>query len=76
MTTFFAVEDQPDHHVGDGGCPACSEQYPQPCACGGLMHGVVTDDPQAGTAWTATRCDQCGRSLDDVEEELGREPAG
>jgi hypothetical protein len=76
MTKMFAVNEEADHHVADPACAACSDEYPEPCPCGGLMHGVATDDTREGTAWATTKCDQCGRSEEDVEEELGREPAG
>jgi hypothetical protein len=38
------------------------------------MHGVTTEDTHAGTTWVTTKCEQCERSEEDVEEELGREP--
>jgi hypothetical protein len=76
MTKMFAVNEEADHHVGDLACPACSDESPEPCPCGGLMHGVATDDTREGTAWATTKCDRCGRSKEDVEEELGREPTG
>jgi hypothetical protein len=74
MTKMFAVNEEVDHHVGDATCPACSDEYPEPCPCAGLMHGVVTDDTREGKAWATTKCDRCGRSEEDIEEELGREP--
>ena len=74
MTKLFAVNDETDHHLGNAACPACSEGYPELCPCGGLMHGVTTEDTHAGTTWVTTQCEQCERSEEDVEEELGREP--
>jgi hypothetical protein len=74
MTKMFAVNEEVDHHVGDAQCPACADEYPEPCPCAGLMHGVVTDDTHEGKTWATTKCDRCGRSEEDVEEELGREP--
>lgn len=76
MTKMFAVNDEANHHVGEPACPACSEGYPELCTCGALMHGVVTEDTRAGTAWATTKCERCGQSQDEVEEELGREPTG
>ena len=73
---FFAVEEEPIHHAGDTQCPECLENYPEACVCGGLIHaedGAPEDeDDHAGPR---TRCDQCRRSQEDVEEDLGREPA-
>ena len=76
MTKMFAVNEEANHHVADPACAACSDEYPEPCPCGGLMHGMATDNTREGTAWETTKCDRCGRSEEDVEEELGREPAG
>jgi hypothetical protein len=44
VTKMFAVNDEADHHLGNSACPGCSEGYPEPCSCGGLMHGVTTED--------------------------------
>jgi hypothetical protein len=35
---LFTVGTEVNHHVGNGQCPECWEQYPEPCPCGGLMH--------------------------------------
>jgi hypothetical protein len=73
---FFAVEEEAIHHVGDTQCPACLEEYPEACRCGGLIH-AESGGPEAedGSVWLRTRCDQCRRSQEDIEEDLGREPA-
>lgn len=61
MARPFVLQDQV-HEGDDAQCPVCSTGYPQPCACGGLIHA-------AGTAlMSTTRCDSCGRSTDDFEE--------
>jgi hypothetical protein len=31
-------------------------------------------EDEGGDAWLVTRCDECGRSEDEIGEELGREP--
>ncbi len=66
---LFAVDETVTHHVGDQQCPACAEEYPEPCACGGLIHAEpgLLEDPD-GNAELATRCDQCRRTADDLEE--------
>jgi hypothetical protein len=72
---FFAVEEAATHHVGDAGCPACLEDYPEPCPCGGLIHAEAAGgEDEEGSVWLRTRCDQCHRSQEDVEEDVGREP--
>jgi hypothetical protein len=72
---LFAVDEEAIHHVGDARCPECIEEYPETCACGGLIHaesrGLEDED---GNPWVQTRCDQCRRAQEDVEEDLGREP--
>jgi hypothetical protein len=65
---LFTVAEQLDHHVGDTTCPACSETYPAPCPCGGLIHAAASDDADLdGNPIVATRCDQCGRSEDALD---------
>ena len=72
---LFAIDKDTIHRVGDGGCPECLEDYPEACGCGGLIHaeGAGPED-EDGNVWVRTRCDQCRRSADDVDEELGRNP--
>lgn len=81
MTRSLILEDQ-IHFSDDPECPACGSEYPQPCRCGGLMHGASAVET-AGESETvgaiegdseviATRCDACGRSEDDLAEEVGR----
>jgi hypothetical protein len=80
MASVFVLDDQT--HVGaDRQCPACASDYPQPCRCGGLMHGASADAVAEGSETTgaiegagaavSTRCDVCGRSEDDQAEEEG-----
>lgn len=71
----FAVGEQDSHHVGDAECSECWEEYPEVCVCGGLVHAEATgQEDEDGNVWVETRCDQCGRSEEEVAEELGREP--
>ena len=73
--TLFAIAEEAIHHVGDSGCPACFEDYPEPCVCGGLVHAEAAGaEDEDGNLPVRTRCDRCGRSTDDVDEELGRSP--
>src|SRR5204863_7630967 len=37
MKDFFLADEI--HGVGDAQCPMCLEEYPEPCGCGGLIHG-------------------------------------
>ena len=70
MGSSFVLEDQV-HFRDDRRCPACASEYPQPCRCGGLVHGAsglaaprgsetvgaIEGDSEA----VSTRCDACGR---------------
>ena len=68
MTQLFVLGTEANHRIGDHACPACEEDYPELCRCGGLIHATATSDEDAdGNAVLATACDTCGRS----EEELG-----
>jgi hypothetical protein len=74
-TTLFTIAEEANHERANPQCPECWEDYPEPCQCGGLIHaagGEVEDED--GNVWVTTMCDQCGRSEEDLEEELGREP--
>ena len=66
---LFTVGEVGGHGVGDQRCPACSEEYPEPCRCGGLMHATdsTAEDPD-GNVLLVTMCDQCGRSEDQLDE--------
>ena len=66
MTKTFMIEDEV-HAVDDVECPACPAQYPEPCPCGGLMHASGETAEQSETI-LVTRCDHCGRSMDDGGE--------
>jgi hypothetical protein len=66
MPGFFVIGDESTHVVADARCPECLEEYPKTCLCGGLMHAASGEADEGGADWPATRCDQCGRS----EEEL------
>ena len=66
MAELFAIGDETAHVVGDAGCPQCLEGYPEACPCGGLIHAASGEPDERGAEWPLTRCDQCGRS----EEEL------
>jgi len=66
---LFTVGDEANHHIGDAQCSECWEEYPTPCRCGGLIHaagGEVEDED--GNVWLTTKCDQCGRSEEQLEE--------
>jgi hypothetical protein len=63
----FAVGDDANHRVGIAHCPACAEDFPEPCRCGGLVHATALEDPDTNPVIT-TRCDQCGRSDEDLAE--------
>jgi hypothetical protein len=66
---LFEVGDVVNHHVGDAQCPECSEEYPEPCRCGGLMHASDTaDEDPDGNVVIVTLCDQCGRTEDQLDE--------
>lgn len=72
---LFAVGEETNHHVGDRQCPACWEDYPVPCRCGGLMHaGGPGEEDEDGNLWPVTRCDGCGRSEEEIEGALEVEP--
>lgn len=48
------------HKEGSLKCPECLWGYPQPCSCGGVVHGEkvrVNEDAYV----TVTECDKCGR---------------
>lgn len=69
---LFTIGDQVAHRVGDPGCGVCSEDYPEPCRCGGLIHATApedTDDQAGDDVTVLTQCDQCGRSEDQLTEE-------
>ena len=66
----FAVGEDLTHLVGNAHCPACVEDFPEPCRCGGLVHATALDlleDPDTNPVIT-TRCDQCGLSDEDLAE--------
>jgi hypothetical protein len=66
---LFTVGEAVNHEVGDQQCAECSEEYPEPCRCGGLMHAAAgaEEDPD-GNALLVTSCDRCGRSEDQLDE--------
>lgn len=69
MAESFLLEEE-IHHAGDARCPACLTDYPEPCPCGGLIHAAGDVDDDEGAVISTTRCDACGRSQDDLEEEV------
>ncbi len=70
------VDEEAVHHVGNTRCPGCIQEYPEACVCGGLLHAESGGpDDEDGSLSLRSRCDQCRRSQEDVEEDLGREPA-
>ena len=67
--TLFTVGEEANHHVGNTQCPECWEEYPEPCRCGGLMHAAGGPEEETdGNVQLTTRCDQCGRSEDQLDE--------
>lgn len=69
MAKLFMLGAETNHRVGDHACPSCEENYPEPCACGGLVHAVATSDEDAdGNPVLATSCDVCGRSNDELDK--------
>ena len=66
--TLFTVGEVVNHRRGDAGCPECSEEYPEPCRCGGLMHASDSseEDPD-GNLLLVTLCDRCGRTEDQLD---------
>jgi hypothetical protein len=79
MARSFILDDEV-HFCADPDCPACASEYPQPCRCGGLMHGGSALEPagepetvggiEGDSEAVSTRCDACGRSEDDLSEEV------
>ena len=70
MTELFTLDEQM-HHKGHPECPGCAEGYPEPCPCGGLIHATNGAVPEDSEGVPTTRCDQCGRSEEDLQEEVG-----
>jgi hypothetical protein len=69
MAKSFALGADDNHRVGDRACPSCEENYPEGCACGGLIHAAATNDEDAdGNRVLATACDVCGRSDEELDE--------
>ena len=69
MAKSFVLGADLDHRVGDPACGSCEENYPERCACGGLIHAAATSDQDAdGNGVLATACDVCGRSDDQLDE--------
>jgi len=69
MPDLFTLDDNV-HHVGDLECPGCVEGYPDPCACGGLMHASdALIDADSDIALT-TQCDRCHRAESDAEGQV------
>jgi len=67
MKRFFVIGDEIGHVVGDAECAQCPEDYPEPCPCGGLIHGALGEEDPGQAEWPATRCDRCGRAEDTIE---------
>lgn len=57
------------HTVGDAQCPMCLDEYPEPCECGGLIHGTAQDGDESEVI-VVTRCDGCGRSEEDLDTDV------
>ena len=69
MMATFTITTETVHHIADGQCPTCLEEYPEPCRCGGLVHGELGEEQDTdGNFLVATRCDRCGRNEDQLDE--------
>jgi hypothetical protein len=68
MARVFTLGTDTEHTVGAHDCPACPENYPEPCRCGGLMHAAIGDEDVEGNPTLITACDVCGRSEDQLDE--------
>jgi hypothetical protein len=65
----FSMGDDIRHRKGDAQCPGCAAQFPEPCQCGGLVHATAgEEEDDEGNFALSTRCDQCGRSDEDLAE--------
>ena len=64
----FTLGQESHHRAGDPQCPACSEEYPAPCPCGGFIHAAADEADADGNVLVATRCDRCARSEDELAE--------
>ena len=49
-----------DHEKGSMKCSRCVWGYPQPCSCGGVVHGEKMRTNEDAFV-TVTECDKCGR---------------
>ena len=69
MSRVFSVGEETTHVADDPACPECVDGYPERCGCGGLIHAAVGEMDVDGTEVPLTRCDRCGRSHEQDEEE-------
>ncbi len=67
MREPFVIGDETTHIKGDARCPGCLEDYPESCPCGGLIHAAAGEPDEGGSDWPLTRCDQCGRSREELD---------
>ena len=67
MGKVFTIGEETLHVVGDRQCPACPDEYPEPCPCGGLTHAARGELDADETEWPMTRCDVCGLSEEEIE---------
>ena len=71
--TLFTVGEEINHRLGDPQCPECWEEFPEPCPCGGMVHAAGGEaEDEDGNVLLTTKCDGCGRSREEIEEEAGR----
>ncbi|MEO8452125.1 MAG: hypothetical protein ABI647_20205 [Gemmatimonadota bacterium] len=72
--TTFSIDDV-EHAAGDPDCSACySDEYPQPCKCGGLIHDQFVGEGEF-TILTDKRCDRCGEAYGNVDDADIPQPA-
>jgi hypothetical protein len=61
--TITVGDSDAEHIVGNGSCSSgwCGNGLPEPCECGGLVHGSFGDENADGDYyWLWYKCDQCG----------------
>jgi hypothetical protein len=71
MTLTFGPWWSMGHEKAEQACPACvGTPYPQPHACGGLLHASDADDDTQNATIEGTilncECDQCGATMRSV----------
>jgi hypothetical protein len=68
MANHLLLENQ-IHGGEDPECSACAAGYSTRCVCGGLIHAAA-EAAEESDAFVATQRGKCGRSEDDLEEDI------